>query len=156
MPLLMQRLTESNSQLCFLIDFVTLSPLDMKLNRETMEWPKRMPSVFKQHRQIVAEKTRQYQSGLKVCVCRSVSQQGKKAPPLNSVLCLSLQLCCERFLEELESYSSQVKEFVTFEELDDLSKYLKKAKKLNTKLELAMEKVRTEHNYKVKNMITAK
>lgn len=53
----------------------------------------------------------------------------------------SFQLCRERFLEELESYSVQVEEFIGFGELSDLSMYLKKAQVLNGKLELATEKV---------------
>lgn len=51
------------------------------------------------------------------------------------------QLCRDRFVEELESYSIQVEEFTVFGELTDLSKYLKKSQALNAKLELAMEKV---------------
>lgn len=47
-------------------------------------------------------------------------------------------------MEELESYSVQVEEFINFGELADLSKYLKKAQALNGKLELAMEKVHWE------------
>ncbi|XP_070694441.1 dynein axonemal heavy chain 7 [Pempheris klunzingeri] len=115
MPLLEQRLTDSNTQLCFLMDFVTLSPLDMELNTRTIQWLKRIPSIFKEHRRVIAEKTEQYQSGLK--------------------------LCRERFVEELESYSVQVEEFTTFGELTDLSKYLKKSQALNAKLELAMETI---------------
>lgn len=44
-------------------------------------------------------------------------------------------------MEELESYSVQVEEFITFGELADLSKYLKKAQALSAKLEFAMGKV---------------
>ncbi|KAM7380824.1 hypothetical protein PAMP_004096 [Pampus punctatissimus] len=115
MPLLEQRLTDSNTQLCFLMDFVSLSPSDMELNKQTIRWLKRMPSIFKEHQQIITEKTEQYQNCLK--------------------------LCLEHFVEELESYSVQVEEFTAFGELADLSKYLKKAQGLNAKLELAMEKI---------------
>ena len=45
-------------------------------------------------------------------------------------------------MEELESYAKQVEEFVTFGDLSELSKYLKKAQALNSKLDVAMEKVR--------------
>lgn len=44
-------------------------------------------------------------------------------------------------MEELESYSLQVEEFITFGELENLSKYLKKAQALNAKLGFAMGKV---------------
>ncbi|XP_041805973.1 dynein heavy chain 7, axonemal [Chelmon rostratus] len=115
MPLLKQRLSDSITQLCFLMDFVTLSPLDMELNTQTIQWLKHMPSIFKEHKQIITEKTEQYQNGLK--------------------------LCRDRFVEELESYSVQVEECTTSGELKDLSKYLKKSQTLNAKLELAMEKI---------------
>ncbi|XP_074514231.1 dynein axonemal heavy chain 7 isoform X2 [Sebastes fasciatus] len=115
MPLFEQRLADSNTQLCFLMDFVTLSPSDMELNTQTFQWLKRMPSIFKEHRQIVTEKTEQYQGGLK--------------------------LCRDRFVEELESYSTQVEEYTTFGELTDLNKYLKKSQALNAKLELSLEKI---------------
>ncbi|XP_034417782.1 dynein heavy chain 7, axonemal [Cyclopterus lumpus] len=115
MPLLEQRLADSTTQLCFLMDFVTLSPLDMELNARSFQWLERMPSIFKEHQQIITEKTEQYQGGLK--------------------------LCRDRFEEELESYSVQVEEYTTFGELTDLSKYLKKSQALNVKLELAIEKM---------------
>ncbi|XP_033843048.1 dynein axonemal heavy chain 7 [Periophthalmus magnuspinnatus] len=115
MPQLHQRLMDSNSQLCFLVDFVMFSPLDMRLNAETMEWLDRMPSVFRQHRQIVDEKTEQYQNALK-----------KRS---------------ERFVEQLESYAAQVEEFVTFGDLEELDKYLNKAQRLHHKLEVALEKI---------------
>ncbi|CAG5865931.1 unnamed protein product, partial [Menidia menidia] len=115
MPLLEKRLAVSNRQLCSVMDFVTLSSPDMELNSQTVQWFKRMPSIFKEYRQIMNEKTELYQSGLK--------------------------LCRERFVEELESYSIQLKEFLGYSELSDLTKYLKKAKSLNAKLEIAMEKI---------------
>ncbi|XP_063744092.1 dynein axonemal heavy chain 7 [Eleginops maclovinus] len=115
LPLLEQRLTDSNTQLCFLMDFITLSPSDMELNTQTVQWFKRMPSIIREHRQIITEKTAQYQSGL--------------------------QLRRDRFVEELESYNKQVEEFATLSDLTDLSKYLKKSQALNAKLELALEKI---------------
>uniref|UniRef100_A0A8B9LJA5 Dynein, axonemal, heavy chain 7 n=1 Tax=Astyanax mexicanus TaxID=7994 RepID=A0A8B9LJA5_ASTMX len=74
-----------------------------------------MPSVFEEHRGIATEKTEQFQKGLK--------------------------LRCDRFVEVLEKYSKQVEEFATFGEVSELSKYLKKAQALNSKLEDAMEKI---------------
>lgn len=44
-------------------------------------------------------------------------------------------------MEELESYSVQVEEFITYGELESLSEYLKKAKALNARLVSAMGKV---------------
>ncbi|KAF3842869.1 hypothetical protein F7725_001718 [Dissostichus mawsoni] len=90
LPLLEQRLTDSNTQLCFLMDFITLSPSDMELNTQTIQWLQRMPSIIREHRQILAEKTAQYQSGL--------------------------EMCRQCFVEELESYSTQINEFNMEEE----------------------------------------
>uniref|UniRef100_A0A8C7F0G8 Dynein axonemal heavy chain 7 n=1 Tax=Oncorhynchus kisutch TaxID=8019 RepID=A0A8C7F0G8_ONCKI len=61
MPLLETKLSESKTRLCFLVDYVTFSPLDMRLNRQTFQWHTRMPSIFEEHRQITREKTEQYQ-----------------------------------------------------------------------------------------------
>ncbi|XP_069555029.1 dynein axonemal heavy chain 7 [Brachyistius frenatus] len=115
MPLLEQRLADSNTELCFLMDFVTLSPMDMEHNTQTIQWLKRMPSIFREHQNIIAEKTNQYQT--------------------------HLQFARERFVEELESYSAQIEEFIMFDELTNVSKYLKKAQSLNAKLELALDKI---------------
>ncbi|XP_030285119.1 dynein heavy chain 7, axonemal isoform X1 [Sparus aurata] len=115
MPLLEERLSDSNTQLCYLMDFVTLSPLDMELHTKTIHWLQRMPSIFKEHQQIISEKTEQYQRDLK--------------------------MCRDLFVEELESYSVQVEELTTYGELTDLSMYLKKSQALNAKLELALEKI---------------
>ncbi|KAL7881400.1 hypothetical protein AOLI_G00082480 [Acnodon oligacanthus] len=115
MPKLALKLMDSNARLCFLVDYVMFSRMDMQLNRQTFQWHMRMPSVFDEHRQIIKEKTVQFQDGLK--------------------------LRCERFMEDLESYAKQVEEFLTFGDLSELSKYLKKAQALNSKLETAMEKI---------------
>uniref|UniRef100_A0A8C2DWE4 Dynein, axonemal, heavy chain 7 n=1 Tax=Cyprinus carpio TaxID=7962 RepID=A0A8C2DWE4_CYPCA len=53
-------------QLCFLVDYVTFSLTDIQLNSKTFQCHARMPSVFDQHRQIIKEKTNQFQNGLKV------------------------------------------------------------------------------------------
>ncbi|KAG7467512.1 hypothetical protein MATL_G00154470 [Megalops atlanticus] len=115
MPLLEKTLLESKTRLCFLVDYTSLSPEDMRLNRDTFQWHARMPSIFADHREMVREKTEQYQEGLK--------------------------LRCERFVEELEGYRKQVEEFVTFGDLAELNKYLKKAQALSAKLDTAMEKI---------------
>ncbi|XP_062861638.1 dynein axonemal heavy chain 7 [Trichomycterus rosablanca] len=115
MPKVELKLMESKLRLCFLVDYVMFSLTDMRLNKQTFQWHQRMPLIFDEHRQIIKEKSALFQDGLK--------------------------LRCERFVEELESYAKQVEEFVTFGELSELSKYLKKAQVLNSKLETAMEKI---------------
>lgn len=66
MPVLETKLLESKTRLCFLVDYMTFSPVDMRLNRQPFQWQSRMPSVFEEHQKIVTEKTGQYQEGLKV------------------------------------------------------------------------------------------
>lgn len=44
-------------------------------------------------------------------------------------------------MEDLESYEQQVEDFMTFGDVSELNKYLKKAQALNSKLDLVMEKV---------------
>ncbi|XP_051998583.1 dynein axonemal heavy chain 7 [Xyrauchen texanus] len=115
MPQLEIKLQESKSRLCFLVDYVTFSIRDMQLNSDTFQRHACMPSIFDQHRQIINEKTAQFQDGLK--------------------------LRCERIVEDLECYSKQAEEFVSFGELSELAKYLKKAQTLNSKLDLVMDKI---------------
>lgn len=55
-----------------------------------------------------------------------------------------MQLFRELFEEELETYSVQVEEFTSFGDLEDLSKYLKKAQALNSKLDAAIERVNAD------------
>ncbi|XP_060786498.1 dynein axonemal heavy chain 7-like [Neoarius graeffei] len=108
------QLKESMKRLCFLASY-RFSTTDIELNMKTFQWHMSMPSIFDTHKEIFHEKTAKFQELLK-------SQ-------------------CKKFVEELESYAEQVEEFVLFEDLSELSKYLKKAQALNSKLETAMEKI---------------
>ncbi|XP_006878990.1 PREDICTED: dynein heavy chain 7, axonemal [Elephantulus edwardii] len=110
-----QRLVDSKNCLAFLIECATFSPADIRLNNNVFQWYARMGEIFEEHRKIVKEKTEQYQEGLK--------------------------LRCERFQEELESYSKQAEEFYTFGDLQDVQRYLKKAQTLNGKLDAAADKI---------------
>lgn len=60
------KLVEAKNRLMFLVDYVTLSPADIRLNNSTFQWHGRMGEVFEEHRKIIGEKTEQYQEGLKV------------------------------------------------------------------------------------------
>ncbi|XP_030642423.1 dynein heavy chain 7, axonemal [Chanos chanos] len=115
MPKLELKLHESKTRLCFLVDHFQFSSSDVRMNMEVFQLYMRMPSIFEDHRQLMKSVTEQYQDGLK--------------------------LRRDRFVEELESYAKQVEEFVTFGELADLNKYLKKAQNLNSKLDIAVEKI---------------
>ena len=66
MSLLEKKLSDSKTRLFFLVDYVTFSAVDMRLNRQTFQWHTRMPSILEEHRQITKQKEEQYQGGLKV------------------------------------------------------------------------------------------
>ncbi|XP_053734095.1 dynein axonemal heavy chain 7 isoform X1 [Synchiropus splendidus] len=114
-PQLKNTVAETNSALCFLVDFVSLTPIQMKLNKTTIQWLRRLPAIFKDHRHIVTEKTEEYQNALK---------QAR-----------------EQFVEDLESYSIQVEEFTDLGELALIKSYLDKAQTLHRKLEEAFERI---------------
>ncbi|XP_069790705.1 dynein axonemal heavy chain 7 isoform X4 [Narcine bancroftii] len=109
------KLIEAKNRLAFLVDYITLTPSDIRLNNQTFHWSGRMTEIFEEHKRMVAEKEEQYQQGLRLRI--------------------------ERFEEELESYAKQVEEFPTFAELSDVGRYLRKAQTLTTKLNQAMEKI---------------
>ncbi|XP_068804373.1 dynein axonemal heavy chain 7 isoform X1 [Struthio camelus] len=115
MPELEQRLVDSVHCLAFLIEYVHFSAADIRLNNNVFQWYARMPDIFEEHKKIIEEKTEQFQEGLKVR--------------------------CQRFVEELESCSKQVKELYTFGDIQEVKRYLKKAQALNTKLDLAADKI---------------
>ncbi|XP_064925018.1 dynein axonemal heavy chain 7 isoform X3 [Columba livia] len=110
-----QKVVDALSCVAFLVECVDLSPADIRLNSNIFHWYARMPDIFEEHRKIIEEKTVQFQDHLKVR--------------------------CEHFTEELKSYSKQVEEFSTFGDIQKVNGYLKKAQALNTKLELASEKI---------------
>lgn len=61
-----KQLVESRDRLSFLVDYASFSPAEMRLNSSSFQWHERMPEIFAEHKQIVEEKTGQYQDGLKV------------------------------------------------------------------------------------------
>ncbi|XP_075466156.1 dynein axonemal heavy chain 7 [Ascaphus truei] len=110
-----QKLVEAKNRLTFLVDYAIFSPADIRLNNSTFQWHDRMAAIFEEHRKIIKDKTEQYQEGLK--------------------------LHCERFVEELETYAKQVEEFVAFGDFQEVNKYLRKAQAMNSKLDIAAEKI---------------
>uniref|UniRef100_A0AAY4BTU9 EF-hand domain-containing protein n=1 Tax=Denticeps clupeoides TaxID=299321 RepID=A0AAY4BTU9_9TELE len=115
MPILEKKLLESSTRMCFLSDYITFSTMDTNLNKQTIQWHGRMPTVFEEHHKIIKASTEQFQDGL--------------------------ELRRTRFGEDLESYSKQVETFENFGDLTDLDKYLKRAEEMNSKLEAALEKI---------------
>ncbi|XP_064419638.1 dynein axonemal heavy chain 7 isoform X2 [Latimeria chalumnae] len=110
-----EKLAEAKNSLAFLVDYATFSPAEMRMNSNTFQWYGRMSEVFQEHQKIIKEKLDQYQDALK--------------------------LRCERFVEEMDSYSKQADEFLTFGDMAEISRYLRKAQALNSKLDVAAEKI---------------
>ncbi|XP_040459651.1 dynein heavy chain 7, axonemal [Falco naumanni] len=110
-----QKLSDAVNRVAFLIECVNFSPADIQLNNSVFQWYARMPDIFEEHRKIIKEKTDEFQDGLKIR--------------------------CEQFVEELKSYSKQVEKFIAFGDIQEVNRYLKEAEALNTKLDLAAEKI---------------
>ncbi|XP_076449948.1 dynein axonemal heavy chain 7-like [Babylonia areolata] len=110
-----KRLYASKERLTFLTDCAQFSPAEMRVNAQVFMWHGRMPSVFEEHKLIMAEKRQQFEEALK--------------------------LRRERFTEELESYAKQMEEFQTFGEMQEVQRYLKKSQALDTKLQAAADKI---------------
>lgn len=62
-----QKLADAVNRVAFLIECVSFSPADIRLNSNVFQWYARMPDIFEEHRKIIKEKTDQFQDGLKVC-----------------------------------------------------------------------------------------
>ncbi|XP_060113048.1 dynein axonemal heavy chain 7 [Heteronotia binoei] len=110
-----EKLIDAKNYLAFLIECANFSPVDIRLNNSVFQWYGRMGEIFEEHRKIVKDKTEQFQEGLK--------------------------MRCERFVEELEGYAKQAEEFSSYGDLQEVNRYLKKAQALNTKLDLAADKI---------------
>lgn len=85
----------------YLTDVTIFTPLEIKQNSTTVLWYLKMPTVFKEHRDIIAEKTIEYQESLK----RKI----------------------ELFRKDLDQYWEQVQDYENWGELRKLSRYKKKA-----------------------------
>lgn len=62
-----QKVVDALSCVAFLVEYVDLSPADIRLNSNIFHWYARMPDIFEEHRKIIEEKTVQFQDHLKVC-----------------------------------------------------------------------------------------
>ena len=121
LTLLEKQLLDAKERLTFLIDFMTFSSADIRLNSNPFQWHQRMPDVFEEHRSIINSNRIQYENALK--------------------------MRREKFIEDLEVYSKQVEEFETLGDMSEINRYLKKANALHTKLDAAAEKVIIKRYY---------
>lgn len=97
------------------MDGTLYSPLEIKQNSMTFQWYVKMPSVFKENREIIAEKTIEYQELLRKRI--------------------------EQFHKDLDVYWEQVQDYENWGEIEQLAKYKKKAGILDSRLVTALEKI---------------
>ncbi|KAL7044814.1 hypothetical protein ACKWTF_002067 [Chironomus riparius] len=114
-PGMESRLRVNLQQLLYLTDYTILTPLEIKVNTNTFQWYLKMPTVFEDHKKIIAEKVIEYQEMLRKRI--------------------------EYFKRDLDLFWEQVQEYVKWGDLKKLSKYKKKATILDKKLQLAMVKI---------------
>ncbi|GAB0099121.1 Dynein heavy chain [Sergentomyia squamirostris] len=114
-PEMEQKLRQNMKELLWLFDHTIFTPLEIKQNSLTFQWYLKMPSVFKEHKQIIAEKTLEYQEGLRRRI--------------------------ETFRRDLEVYWEQVQDYENWGDIKHLAKYKRKATLLDNKLMSAQEKI---------------
>lgn len=115
LPDMEDRLRLNLDHILWLTDYVLYTPLEIKQNSTTFQWYLEMPNVFKQSREIHAEKTIEYQELLRKRI--------------------------EQFRRDLDLYWEQVQEYDNWGDFDQIEKYKKKAGVLDNRLVTAMEKI---------------
>ncbi|EDW55574.1 GM17246 [Drosophila sechellia] len=114
-PEMEARLKVNMSEILWLMDHTLYSPLEIKNNSNSFQWYLKLPSIFEQHRAIIAEKVIEYQELLKKRI--------------------------ELFRRELQNYYEQVQTYDTWGDIKQLSRYKKRAGVLDQRLVQAMETI---------------
>ncbi|XP_030383339.1 dynein heavy chain 7, axonemal [Scaptodrosophila lebanonensis] len=114
-PEMEARLKVNMSEILWLMDHTLYSPLEIKNNSNSFQWYLKLPSVFEQHRAIIAEKIIEYQEALKKRI--------------------------DLFRRELQNYFDQVQTYDTWGDIKQLLKYKKRAGLLDQRLVQAMETI---------------
>ncbi|KAM7353017.1 dynein heavy chain at 36C isoform 1-T1 [Cochliomyia hominivorax] len=114
-PEMEQRLRVNMGHILWLMDHTLYSPLQIKNNSNTFQWYLKLPSIFEEHRLIIADKTIEYQELLKKRI--------------------------EAFRRELQTYYDQVQTYDEWGDIKQLSKYKRKAQILDNRLVTAMDTI---------------
>lgn len=114
-PDMEQRLRVNMGHILWLMDHTLYSPLQIKNNSNTFQWYLKLPSIFEEHRLIIADKTIEYQELLKKRI--------------------------EAFRRELQTYFEQVQNYDEWGDIKQLSKYKRKAQILDNRLITAMDTI---------------
>uniref|UniRef100_A0A1A9WZY9 Dynein heavy chain 7, axonemal n=1 Tax=Glossina brevipalpis TaxID=37001 RepID=A0A1A9WZY9_9MUSC len=115
LPEMEQRLRINMSHILWLMDNTLYSPLQIKANSTTFQWYLKMPSIFEEHRIIIADKMIEYQELLKRRI--------------------------EAFRRELQGYYEQVQTYPEWGDIKQLAKYKRKANILDIRLVQAMDTI---------------
>ncbi|XP_045534007.1 dynein axonemal heavy chain 7 [Papilio machaon] len=99
----------------FLGDYTSFTPLEVKANNQTFHWYARMPSVIEESKAICDQKKIEYQDLLKVRIAK--------------------------FIEDLDMYELQCNEVQYWGDINELPKYVSRARHLDEKLSNALVKI---------------
>ncbi|XP_050670474.1 dynein axonemal heavy chain 7-like [Leptidea sinapis] len=99
----------------FLGDFTAFTPLEMKANNQTYHWYARMPGVIEESKVICDQKKIEYQELLKVRIAK--------------------------FIEDLDRFEQQCNELQYWGEINELPKYVARARHLDDKLAALIQKI---------------
>ncbi|XP_052747260.1 dynein axonemal heavy chain 7 [Bicyclus anynana] len=99
----------------FLSDYTAFTPLEMKANNQSFHWYGRMPGVVEECKVICDQKKIEYQDLLQVRI-------GK-------------------FIEDLDIYETQSEELKYWGDINELPKYVTRARRLDEKLSQALTKI---------------
>uniref|UniRef100_A0A2A4JQR8 Dynein axonemal heavy chain 7 n=1 Tax=Heliothis virescens TaxID=7102 RepID=A0A2A4JQR8_HELVI len=99
----------------FLGDYTTFSPLELKSNNQTYHWYARMPGIIDEAKTICDQKKLEYQELLKVRIAK--------------------------FIDDLDIYEMQVNEVQYWGDINELPKYVSRARHLDEKLSNALTKI---------------
>lgn len=115
LPEMETRLRQVMQYIIFLVDHTVFTPGEIKQNTTTLNWYLNMPQVIEDHRQLVDQKMIEFQE--------------------------SLAQRIEKFKEDLDIYAKMVDDLQYNGNIEELSKYHKKATQLDNKLLQAMERI---------------
>ncbi|KAG7196964.1 hypothetical protein KM043_000229 [Ampulex compressa] len=109
------RLRELLQDILFLSDYIPLTAVELKTNNFAFYWYYKLPEMFEKHREIVTNKTGEYQASLKSRM--------------------------EEFQRELGIYARYCDELQYWGNTEEIHRYRKKASKLESKLIAAMDTI---------------
>uniref|UniRef100_A0A8C2Y9F3 Dynein axonemal heavy chain 7 n=1 Tax=Coturnix japonica TaxID=93934 RepID=A0A8C2Y9F3_COTJA len=97
-----QQLEVASKYIVFLIECVSFSPADIRLNKDIFQWFARMPGIFEEHRKIIEEKLEQFQED-----ARKPDTHGK-----NLIACRACVIFhTSNFSQQMDQFNEEEKSF---------------------------------------------